>query len=112
MAGDRLSGLSDQDGTSLCTNVVFEIYDFCQVTCRTWNPRPDSDGMPLLLNHVTRSASPATAAAVDEVLALGPSPHLGTSKPCPGRRRDTFTPAGALADTIAAPRSPPLRTGH
>ncbi|MCR3754412.1 GIY-YIG nuclease family protein [Lentzea californiensis] len=72
MAGDRLSWLSDQDGTGLCTNVVFEIDDFCQVTCRTWNLSLDSEGMPLLLNHVTRPASPTIAAAVHEVLALGP----------------------------------------
>ncbi|MBM7856228.1 GIY-YIG nuclease family protein [Lentzea nigeriaca] len=72
MAGDRLSWLSDQDGTGLCTNVVFEIQDFCQVTCRTRNLRTDSEGMPLLLNHVIRPASPTIAAAVHEVLALGP----------------------------------------
>lgn len=83
MAGDRLSWLSDQEGTSLCTNVVFEIHDFCQITCRTWNPRRDSNGMPLLLNHVTRSASPAIAVAVDEVLALGPPRTWAPRNPDP-----------------------------
>ncbi|MFI6032166.1 GIY-YIG nuclease family protein [Amycolatopsis magusensis] len=72
MAGDRLSWLSDQDGTGPVINVLFEIQDFCQVTCRTWNPKLDSDGMMPLLNQVTRPASPAIIAAIDEVLALGP----------------------------------------
>ena len=69
MAGDRLGWLSDHDGTKTC--VVFEMHDFCQVTSRTWNLRLDSDGMPLLLNFVTRSPSPSIRAAIREILALG-----------------------------------------
>lgn len=70
MAGDRLSWLSDEGGTSQCTHVVFEIHGFCQVTCRTWNPQTDPNGMPLLLNYLIRKISPEIRVAVQDVLAL------------------------------------------
>lgn len=70
MAGDRLSWLSDHNGTSQCTHVLFEIDTACQVMCRTWNPVQESNRTPVLLNHVTQPASPNLTAAVRDVLAL------------------------------------------
>lgn len=84
VAGDRLSWLSDQDSTSQCAQVVFEIHGFCQVTCRTWNPQPDPNGMPLLLNYLTRKVSPAIAAAVQDVLALDSPDTWAPRNPDPG----------------------------
>ncbi|MEV6603520.1 GIY-YIG nuclease family protein [Kutzneria sp. NPDC051319] len=83
VAGDRLCWLSDQDGTIVCSSVLFEMSGFCQVTCRTWNPRVDAGGMPLVLNHVTRSGAPALTAAIREVLELGPPRTWAPRNPDP-----------------------------
>ncbi|MGW5557044.1 GIY-YIG nuclease family protein [Micromonospora sp. NPDC003944] len=65
VAGDRLSWLSDH------AHVVFEIHDFCQVVCRTWDLQFDAEtGFPLLLNYVLRPVGPAAAARFLEVLTL------------------------------------------
>jgi hypothetical protein len=99
VAGDRLSWLSDEHGTSPCRNVVFEIHDFCQVTYRTWKPQPGPYGIPLQLNYVTREASGSIAAAVHEVLALGPPRAWAPRDPSP-------------AEGWALPATRPTRPDH
>jgi len=71
VAGDRLIWLSDKEGTTHCRSVVFEANDFCQVTCRTWNPQPNPSGLPLLLNDLMRENSQTMVSAIREVIALG-----------------------------------------
>lgn len=70
--GDRLSWMSDHHDPERCINVVFEMVDYCQVICRTWNPRSGPDGLPFVLDDVTRSVSPGLMLAAQQTIALGP----------------------------------------
>jgi hypothetical protein len=42
------------DGDDVCTSVMFEAKDYCQVVSRTRSPQFSPEGFPLLLNWMGR----------------------------------------------------------
>jgi T5orf172 domain-containing protein len=69
--GDRLLWLAADD-SGQNHSVLFEANDYCQVVSRTWSPRVNLMGQPLLLNDyvIDGRASEATRESVRQVLAM------------------------------------------
>lgn len=78
--GQRLLWL---DGTVIqpaCAIAMFELDAYCQIVCRTWTPRRDATGFPLLLNATTEQPTECMVAVVRGALQMKP-PELSQIPP-------------------------------
>ncbi|MFH8656290.1 GIY-YIG nuclease family protein [Streptomyces afghaniensis] len=78
--GDRILWMRDAEKPGACRGVLFEAREYCQIACRTWNPRVTSHGMPLILNHLERDPSPAMVNVSQLALRL-PGPRTWAPRP-------------------------------
>jgi hypothetical protein len=91
-AGQRLLWLDGAIVRPACAIAMFELDAHCQVTCRTWSPRLDTAGFPLLLNVMTEQPTALMAAVVRGALRMKP-PELSQVPP---RVHAKDTPFGSV----------------
>lgn len=72
ISGDRLLWLTTDEQGANCTSRIFEVRDYCQVTCRTWTPRSSPEGTLLRMNDMLTDPPPAAVPVVRKAIALPP----------------------------------------
>jgi Meiotically up-regulated gene 113 len=72
--GDRLLWMEQQgrlpNGFTPVRMALFQFASYCQVTCRTWDPRISPEGCPLILNAPTEDPTPTMIDVTRKALKL------------------------------------------